>query len=342
MIVIKPIKFDLPIDGVKVKIIEELREHFTVEILALYEDGRLLQWCRTRKMFEEVSRLEAIPAAMSRAALLQKLCDIFSVNANDMIIAAWAERTGQDQHGRYAELILKGVVQRFRFSPLGSFLMGSPDSESERSKNEIQHCMSLQQGFWMADTACTQALWQAVMGTNPAQFSDNPENPVEKVSWNDVQIFLQRANDLVSGIQVRLPSEAEWEYACRAGTHSAFSFGGDVSPDHANYDGNYEYAGGGSKGEYRQKTVPVKFFPANPWGLYQMHGNVWEWCQDCWENNASTLMDSPKSSNHDCRRRVVRGGSWYTYPFKLRSAFRDYYPSDSCDYSVGFRVVISL
>jgi hypothetical protein len=156
----------------------------------------------------------------------------------------------QDECGYYFDWVLQGVPQRFRWMQPGSFLMGSPKSELERSSDEIKHRVTFQQGFWMADTACTQALWYAVMGDNPANFTDNPENPIEQVSWDNVQIFLQRANDFVPDMVVRLPSEAEWEYACRAGTSRAFSFGNSISLNQANYDGNYVYEGGGSKGEW--------------------------------------------------------------------------------------------
>lgn len=220
-------------------------------------------------------------------------------------------------------------------------MMGSPPSEAERSSDETQHRVTFQQGFWLADTACTQALWQAVMGDNPASFSDNPENPVEEVSWDDVQIFLQRANDVVPEMIVRLPSEAEWEYACRAGTTSAFSFGNRISPNQANYDGNYLYEGGGSKGEYRQKTLPVKSFSPNGWGLYQMHGNVWEWCQDTWDSYDNTPTDGRAGTSGDASRRVLRGGSWNLVPNGLRSAFRgDGAPGNRRGY-IGFRLVVS-
>ena len=255
--------------------------------------------------------------------------------------SGWAGQTGQDQYGRYAELVLQGVKQRFRWIEAGTFMMGSPPSEAERNSNETQHRVTFQQGFWMADTACTQALWQAVMGDNPAYFSDNPENPVEQVSWDDVQIFLQRANDVVPEMVVRLPSEAEWEYACRAGTTSAFSFGNRISPNQANYDGNYLYEGGGGKGEYRQKTLPVKSFSPNAWGLYQMHGNVWEWCQDTWDSYDNTPTDGRAGTSGDASRRVLRGGSWYDLPYRLRSAYRYDFTPDSRGLDFGFRLVVS-
>jgi formylglycine-generating enzyme required for sulfatase activity len=252
--------------------------------------------------------------------------------------SSWAGATGQDQYGRYGELNLAGVKQRFRTIPSGSFLMGSPESEPERSGDEDQHRINFKQDFWLADTACTQALWHAVMGDNPSYFKETPEHPVEQVSWDDVQIFLQRANDLVPNMVLRLPSEAEWEYACRAGTNGAFSFGSSITSGQANYNGEHVY-NGGKKGEYRGKTVPVKSFSTNGYGLYQMHGNVWEWCQDSYDSYSNTPTDGSACRSDESGRRVVRGGSWGFLPGSLRSAYRDYYAPGDRYVNFGFRLV---
>ena len=123
-------------------------------------------------------------------------------------------------------------------------------------------------GIWLADTVCTQALWQAAMGDNPSRFK-GAERPVEQVSWEDAQRFVARLNGERDDLLLRLPREAEWEYACRAGTTTPFWFGETIGTEQANYDGNYPYAGG-AKGEYRGETVEVKALPANAWGLYQI------------------------------------------------------------------------
>jgi formylglycine-generating enzyme required for sulfatase activity len=144
--------------------------------------------------------------------------------------------------------------------------MGSPDDEAERHSDEgPRHRVRLTAGYWLADTACTQALWQAVMGNNPSHFKDDPLNPVEQVSWDDVQAFLERAQAMLSGVTLELPTEAEWEYACRAGTETPFSFGATISPAQANYDGSHPY-GGAEKGLYREKTVPREILRAEPLG----------------------------------------------------------------------------
>jgi formylglycine-generating enzyme required for sulfatase activity len=142
-----------------------------------------------------------------------------------------------------------------------------------------QHRGRLSQGFWLADTACTQALWQAVMGSNPSDFSGDAQRPVEQVSGLDVREFLRKLEVLDPDYRMSLPTEAQWEYACRAGTTTPFSCGQNVTPEQVNYDGNHPYAKG-AQGEYRRQTVAVKTLQPNPWGLYEMHGNVAEWCAE--------------------------------------------------------------
>ena len=195
----------------------------------------------------------------------------------------FASAWGDDVHGLWADLRVTSeretAVQRLRWIEPGTFLMGSPQDEPERDADEgPQHLVTLARGFWLADTACTQALWEAVTGDNPSHFK-GADRPVEQVSWNDVGTFLEKLEALVPGCRAELPTEAEWEYACRAGTMTPFSFGETITPEQVNYDGKYPYAGG-KKGLYRKETVAVKSLPPNPWGLYEIHGNVWEWCAD--------------------------------------------------------------
>ena len=163
----------------------------------------------------------------------------------------WAEAIGRDEYGLYVDFRIGDAVQRLRWIVPGEFLMGSPESQAERLDWETQHRVILTQGYWLADTACTQALWQAVLDDNPSGFKGE-DRPVENVSWDDTQRFIARLNELIPGGGFRLPTEAEWEYACRAGTTTAFWFGDQVSPEQVNYNGDYPYAGG-SKGQNREK-----------------------------------------------------------------------------------------
>ncbi len=248
---------------------------------------------------------------------------------------AWGGELGYDQYGLYNDLTIKGVIQRSRFIPPGTFQMGSPASEQERSDDENIHQVTLTQGYWLADTACTQALWQAVMGENPANFKKDKDNPVEKVSWDNVQVFLKKINRLIPGLAASLPTEAQWEYACRAGTKTVFSFGNNITPEQVNYDGNYPYASE-KKGLDRSTTVPVKSLPANPWGLYEMHGNVWEWCQDEYGKYLNTAVSDPAGVENSIPR-MLRGGSWFDFGRRTRSAYRRRRRPDFRSIHFGFR-----
>ena len=217
----------------------------------------------------------------------------------------------------------------------GEFLMGSPESEPERLDNETQHLVILSRGFWLAETTCTQALWQAVMGNNPSGFQ-GPDRPVEQVSWDDVQRFLSRLNAAMPDGGLRLPTGAEWEYACRAGTSTAFWFGDQITPEQVNYDGNYPYAGG-QKGMYRERTVSVYALPCNSWGLYQMHGNVLEWCQDWYEPYPIETVVDPGGPAGGADR-VLRGGGWFLVGRLARSAQRNAHDPRHRDANIGFRL----
>ena len=239
------------------------------------------------------------------------------------------------------ERILKinEVKQNFILIPAGEFLMGSPNNEPQRMSNEFRHKVILTKNFWIADTACTQALWEAVMGKNPSSFK-GALRPVETVSWNDCQKFIAKLNELEGTDKYRLPTEAEWEYACRAGTETPFSFGENITPEQVNYDGNSPYHNG-EEGKFRKETVEVKSLPPNNWGLYEMHGNVWEWCQDWHDPNYyknNSPIDDPKGPNKGVSR-VLRGGSWDVSAGFARSAFRYRYDPGFRFSSIGFRLV---
>jgi len=247
-----------------------------------------------------------------------------------------------------------------------SFTMGSPESEPQRSNDEVQHEVTLSD-FYMGKYEVTQAEYKAIMGNNPSYFKGD-NLPVEKVSWYDAVEFCNKLSEK-AGLQpyyhidkntkdlnnknenddikwtvtinkgvkgYRLPTESEWEYAARAKTNTPFAFGENITTDQANYDGNYPY-NDNLKGEYLEKTVPVNSFKPNPWGLYNMHGNVYEWCWD-WYHSYDTDISNNPTGYISGDYRVVRGGSWNDGAKSCRSAYRSYNrPSDRDNY-IGFRL----
>jgi sulfatase modifying factor 1 len=219
----------------------------------------------------------------------------------------------------------------------GNFMMGSPKEEEGRFDHETQHKVTLTKGFYMGVYTVTQEEWQAVMSNNPSHFKGEKNLPVERVSWDDCQVFINKLRDKDKK-PYRLPTEAEWEFCCRAGTTTPFYFGATISTDQANYCGEAVY-GNGKEGVYRKKTMPVGSFPANTWGLHDMHGNIGQWCQD-WHGYypQEDVVDPTGAEKGQCR--VFRGGSWSTYPKYCRSAFRicDFPRSHNC----GFRLCFCL
>lgn len=204
----------------------------------------------------------------------------------------------------------------------GEFMMGSPPNEPGRGSDERQHKVRLTKGFYMQTTEVTQGQWEDVMGRNPSHFSSCGDDcPVVTVSWNDAQSFIKKLNDRDDSRQYRLPTEAEWEYAARAGTATPFAFGNCLSTNDANYDGNYPLEGC-SKGKDRGKTIPVGSLEANAWGLYDMHGNVWEWCLDWYGDYPSGTVTDPVGPANGAFR-VHRGGSWLYHAGYCRSACRN-------------------
>ncbi len=238
----------------------------------------------------------------------------------------------------------------------GMFVMGSPESEVGRGKSETQHAVKLTKPFYMATKDVTRAQFAIfVADTNFKTDAEkaNDENtwqhnkvfeqeescPVVNVSWSDAQAFITWLSKR-DHKTYRLPTEAEWEYACRAGTTTTFNTGDTISSDQANYDGTAVY-GAGIKGERRWKTMPVGSFPANKWGLYDMHGNVWQWCSDVYADYPNDTATNPTGPKPDPKAsHVLRGGSWGIDPIFLRSASRlDGAPGSHGGYNVGFRIV---
>jgi len=213
----------------------------------------------------------------------------------------------------------------------GTFMMGSPVGETGRSANETEHNVTLTKGFYLGKHEVTQAQWERVMGGNPSYFK-GADRPVDQVSWNDAVEFCnkltemeKKAGRVPEGMSYQLPTEAQWEYACRAGTSTMYSWGDSISSSNANYDRNV--------GE----TTPVGKYPVNPWGFYDMHGNIYEWCADWYGTYPSGSVTDPEGPASGSFR-VIRGGSWYSDGTTLRSAERgNYAPSGRYD-SLGFRV----
>ncbi len=245
-------------------------------------------------------------------------------------------RAGQAEF--FAEDLGNGITLEMVKIPGGSFSMGSPETEKERDIDESpQHTVNVP-SFFIGKFAVTQAQYQAVMESNPARFKGE-KRPVEKVSWNDAVEFCNKLSQQ-TGRTYRLPSEAEWEYACRAGTTTPFHFGETITSALANYNASYIYQSE-SKSEYRRQTTEVGTFPPNAFGLYDMHGNVWEWCQDLWHDSYQEAPNDGRAwlSENKELPRLVRGGSWFNNSWLCRSATRSFYVAGRRSYYVGFRVV---
>jgi len=240
----------------------------------------------------------------------------------------WCKDYGEDEFSIWADFQINGVVQKMRWIEPGTFKMGSPKDEPERFEDETQHDVELTQGFWMADTTCTQELWQAVMHNNLSEYK-GLQRPVENVSHEDCVKFLTIVNNTHDHLNLRLPTEGEWEYACRAGTQTPYWFGEMINFEQVNYiRGNLVLL--------LNETVDVKSLPNNSWGLYQMHGNVREWCADWYgEYGTSSMVDPKGPKTGDCR--VLRGGSWFSRARGCRSAARISRPPLSREDNYGFR-----
>jgi formylglycine-generating enzyme required for sulfatase activity len=260
----------------------------------------------------------------------------------------WSMERRSLQVEGYREELGEGVDLTMVTIPAGSFLMGSPEDEPDRSDAEgPQHGVTLG-AFWLAQTPITQAQWRAVAGWQKVERDLEPDpskfkganRPVERVNWFDALEFCLRLSQR-TGQRYGLPSEAQWEYACRAGSTTPFFFGATLSPDLANYNGNFVY-GTGTKGTYREQTIGVASFPANAWGLHDMHGNVWEWCEDHWHDSYNFALGDDQPwlipAVADSELRLLRGGSWHNHPRACRSANRLPRLPDYRSVSIGFRV----
>jgi formylglycine-generating enzyme required for sulfatase activity len=257
------------------------------------------------------------------------------------------------------KVVTNSIGMKLAPIPAGKFLMGSPPTEAERDPEELQHEVVITRPFYLGVHEVTQGQYERVMGRNPSFFSakngGGPDHPVEQMQWKEAVAFCAQMSALPAekeaGRVYRLPTEAEWEYACRAGTTTPFHFGTALSSAQANYNGNYPY-GGAARGPYLRRTAKVGSYPANAWGLHDMHGNVWEWCQDWYDPNyyKHSPKEDPKGPEKgvlptgfgaDCFL-VVRGGCWLDEACGCRSAYRHrLMPSDPYRWT-GFRVACDV
>jgi len=255
----------------------------------------------------------------------------------DGIPPAWAGAWGEDDYGPWVEIHVGVAQQKLRWIPPGTFLMGSPESENGPMADESpQQPVTISRGFWLFDTPCTQVLWEAVMGENPSSFK-GAQRPVECVSWDDCQRFIDSLNSSLPGLQLALPTEAEWEYACR-GTTQTSTYIGDLLIDGNGHAKGLEEIAWYSANAVNE-THPVGELQPNPFGLFDMLGNVWEWCRDeiFREYAAECVTDPVHEIGESSAGRVIRGGCW-GYPARfVRAAYRfGIHPGD-LGYNLGFR-----
>ena len=286
----------------------------------LAEDGEVAEPQASPTRGGEATALEipvgariTIPIPKSSAIVVRTDTEEYKFDA--IARPEWATAIGRDRYGMWAEWTLDAakISQRMRWVPPGVFEMGSPESESGRWDDEgPQHQVTLTCGFWLFETPVTQVLWEAVMDQNPSEFKA-ARRPVETVSWDDAQQFISRMNLQIDGLHLELPTEAQWEYACRAGSQTAFGFGDDPG----SLD-KYAWFYGNSGAE----THEVGSKLPNGWGFYDMHGNVWEWCAD-WNGGYSTDATQDPRGPDEGHSRVLRGGGWSDPARLARCAARD-------------------
>lgn len=281
----------------------------------------------------------------------------------------WASSWGDDEYGLWADLTITSnnitATQKMRWiepSQEGGFLMGSTQKERDSIQDKKIHewanqyetepiARHVNNGFWLGNTPCTQSFWTAVVGSNPSHFKNAPNAanlPVENIAFKDdknkessVVNFLELLNQNLQSlspnelnpralIKADLPTEFEWEYACRADTQTAFWWGDEFNEKmgNANLQNKKNW-------DDKEGTSQVNLYPPNPWGLYDMHGNVWEWTSSIWIERVTDLI-----VNEDIQRNVIRGGSWYRIPSRARAAYRYYWFIDECYRHRGFRFLI--
>ncbi len=260
------------------------------------------------------------------------LCTVISgIIAAILLFVTFPASAGQETHKN-------SIGMEFVLIPSGSFMMGAHEFEKGGKDEKPRHKVTISKAFFIGRYEVTQEQWMAVMGSKPSKFQAR-KKPVEQVSWDDVQEFIRKLNRKEGTDRYRLPTEAEWEYAARAGSEDAYCYGDDPDAEQLHKYAWYDKNSG-------RKTKTVGKLKPNAWGLYDMHGNVWEWCQDLYDseydseyyaNSPSTNPKGPSSGSY----RVFRGGSWLNSAWECRSAHRYYYSPDARSYSRGFRLARS-
>jgi len=286
-----------------------------------------LRQCRKPRWAERIwQNNDGLFAAHEDGTVLQMQAGQWQAKHNAW---GWAGDVGVDDYGLWAELLLKKsgktlTTFKMRWIPAGEFLMGSPESEKNRKDDETQHKVRISRGFWLAETSCTQQQWQAVMGENPS-LEKGEQLPVNRVNWEDGQRWVEKIKEYTIHFQPKLPSEAQWEYACRAGKTTAYWWGDE-----------FDEAKGNNSNQLWEEIKS----PPNPNGLRSMSGNIFEWCQDSPRNypkNSNKIIVDPLGPESDSQR-VLRGGSWFYGTLSWRSAYRDAYSPDNRNVGIGLRL----
>ncbi len=268
---------------------------------------------------EDGIRFELVPASAEQPQSTWRL-------AGDLW--PWAKQAGIDEHGLWTELDVDNAAYRLRWIPPGSFMMGSPDNEQDRRDNEHLHEVTLSQGYWLGETSVTQALWQAITGNNPSGNKKSGQLPVNDINWNDCRGFIKALQKQLPSFEACFPTEAQWEYACRAGTQTAYWWGDEPSEENGNMT--------------ESKGIEIETqYPVNDFGLKSMHGNLFEWCQDWYDEYPQEPVTDPQGPENG-QYRVLRGGSWIYEPQYLRAADRDHNTPDSRNHGLGLRLAGGL
>lgn len=278
---------------------------------------------------------ESLQASEQGKIILGKTYYLIGQAYNAQQNAASDARRGPRTGSVKTLVLTNDVTVEMIYCEPGEFVMGSPFDEEGRDSDEPQHKVTLTKGFWLSKCEITQAQWECIMNKNPSTFKNSGALPVDSVSWNDCKEFCYRLNK-ISDCGARLPTEAEWEYACRAGTKTAFFWGNSLNGRRANCNGDFPCATR-ERGPYLRHPTFAGHYAANPWGFFDMHGNMYEWCEDkCGDYPSGDLVDPVGSSHGKCR--IMRGGCWYFGARFCRSANRIKNSPSYADAFTGFRL----